>query len=147
MLRTAIRALAGLGYLVFQHDKIDALRIDIAQAQFSGENRPHQFRPVFFSLGAQRAPLLDPRPAPRAGKRDGAHFEVNMVFIIHRDFENHHVSPLDHRIDHLAVDKINVRHAEEKSQILAVGIFDVAPDAPVGFFDGNNRIAKHDMVL
>ena len=82
-----------------------------------------------------------------AGERDGAHFEVNMVFVVHWNFEHHHVSPLDDRIDDLAVDKIDVGHAEEKSQILAVGIFDIAPDAPVRFFDGNDRIAKHDMVL
>ncbi len=132
------RALAGLRDLVFQHDEIDALGIDVAQTQFSGEDRAHQFRPISSRLAraARAAPRSTSGPVRRL-VRYGAHFEVNMVFIVHRDFENHHIGPLDHRIDHLAVDKIDVGHAKEKSQVLAVGIFDIAPDAP---FDSSTEM-------
>lgn len=72
---------------------------------------------------------------------------MNMAFVVHRNFKYQHVGPLDHRINHLPVDEIDVRHAEEESEILAVGIFYVALDPPLGFFDGNDRIAKYDVIV
>ena len=70
-----------------------------------------------------------------------------MVFVVHGNLEYNHVGPLDHRIDDLAVDKVDVRHTEEKRQVLAVGVFDVTFDAPIRLFDGNDRIAKHDVIV
>jgi hypothetical protein len=70
-----------------------------------------------------------------------------MTVVVNGDFENDNVGSFDLRINHLPVDKIDVGHSKEKSEILAVGIFDIAPDTPFRFFDGNHRIATHYVIV
>ena len=119
----------------------------LVEMQLSGKDGAHQFRPILLGLRAQLAPLLDPLAALFTLLRYGAHFEVNVTFIVHRYFENHHIGALDHRIDHLTVDEIDVGHAKEESSVLAVGIFDIALDPPFALLDGDDRVAEHDVVV
>ena len=72
---------------------------------------------------------------------------MNMVFIVHRNFKDDYVRALDHGIDHLPVDEIDVGHTEKESKILSIRIPDVTFDAPFGLFDRNDRIAQYNVII
>src|SRR4030095_4327782 len=72
---------------------------------------------------------------------------MDMAVIVHGDLEHNNIRALDHRVDYLAVDKIDIRHAKEKRHVLSIGVFNVASDAPFGFFHGDNGVAEHDVIV
>src|ERR1043166_6107517 len=140
-------ALPGLRDFVFQHHEVDPIGIDIVEATLSRQYRANQLRPVPFGFFAQPASLFDPGTTGLPGEWNCPDFEVDVVFVVHRDFENHHVGALDRGIDHLPVDEIDVGHAKEESNVLSVWILRITSNAPLRLFDRDDRVAKHHVVV
>src|SRR6266849_4455784 len=110
------------------------------------ENLCHQCSAIGSLRGAFLAPPLEPFSRVLSGKWYRADFEMDMVLVIYRHFEDQQICPLDLGVNDLAVQVVDIRHSEISGNRLAIGIFYKTPDAPLALLDGYHGIAFDNLV-
>src|SRR5262245_4635205 len=71
---------------------------------------------------------------------------MNVVFVVHRYFEDENIRPLDVSVHNLAVQVVDVRHPKISGQMLSVGKPHVALDAPLALLDGDDWSSFDDLI-
>ena len=135
-----------LGDLILDHHEVGAIRVDVIQMEPARENFSHQIRAIESFLRSLFPPPCEPFSGVSTRERYGPNLEMDVVFVVHGNFEDEKVRPLDLSVHHLAVQVVDIRHAEVSGDILTVGKSHIALDAPFALLDGNHRIALDDLI-